>query len=182
MTPLHQEITSTASSQRWERWVFLCVCIVFVILAFYNEICQLKMSFVFTDRRRTKILVFISRICVFALWTCLVLEQKLLPLLYTGECFTWSTTLTYKVCVSNICPTSCLHVHASWPDFIVSGVSHRPVLYWESEFVGCVAHNSPFNRLRSTQTHIVPVFTVCRESPGWDRYCHWFIQTALFDW
>lgn len=79
--------------------VFVCLYRVCISLHFLNEICQLILETVFCviDRWRTQILVLIWRICVFALWTCLVLELKLLPLLYTGDCYTWSTTLTYKV-------------------------------------------------------------------------------------
>ena len=98
-----RETTSTASSQRWERWVFLFVCIVFFSLCilYWNLSCDTRNSCVscVIDRRRTKILVLIWRICVFALWTCLVLELKRPPLLYTGDCYTWSTILIYKVCM-----------------------------------------------------------------------------------
>ncbi len=72
---------------------FICLSCVCLFVDFYQslfEMCQLIAETVFysIDRRRTKILVLISRIYVFALWTCLALELKLLLLLCTGGCST----------------------------------------------------------------------------------------------
>lgn len=154
--------------------MFLCVCIVFASLCiFLNEICQLILETVFCviDRRRTQILVLIWRICVFAQWTCLSLELKLLPLLYAGDCYTWSTTLTYKVYM-------CVR--------LISVISH-PWLFCKR----CLAGQSCFGHVHISFLSVIsavhwltlfPAFIVCRESPGWDRYCYWFIQTALSDW
>ena len=62
---------------------------------------------------------------------------------------------------------------------IVPGVSHRSVLYVESRCVSCHFLSVVYAVKRLT---LFPVVTVCRESPGRDRHCHWFIQTTLYNW
>lgn len=55
----------------WFSFFFFCL--------YWNETWQLGPVFSVTDRKRTQNLVLTWRIWIFALWTCLVPEQKPLP-------------------------------------------------------------------------------------------------------
>ena len=104
LTPAHREITSTASSQRWERWAFVWVwCILSCILPRIKndggKVCVF-------DRKKMKSLVLTWKIYLLAQWICLWLELKRPQRPYNGDCCTWSTTLTYKVCTA-VAPAGC---------------------------------------------------------------------------
>lgn len=74
---LHGRDGRCASSIPYPRCVS---CLIFFFFCLYlNETWQLSPVFSVMDRKRTQNLVLTWRIWVYALWTCLVPEQKPLP-------------------------------------------------------------------------------------------------------